>query len=94
MKTTFVERENTNKKVFDAANAIKNPANLPNKNLLSFSEFTQKQQNQLLAHIDRTLGDDPLRECTLAPNTAYPSSVNNRCVGRPKTIGLSKHMNG
>ena len=66
------------------ANTIKNPANVQNKNMLSFSEFIQKQQNQLLAHIIRAPDDDPLRECTLAPVTVVPFSVNNRRVGRPK----------
>ena len=83
MKTTFVERENTNKNVRCGKHNQK-PANVQNKNMLSFSECIHKQQNQLLAHIIRAPDDDPLRECTLAPVTALPFSVNNRRVGRPK----------
>ena len=37
MKTTFVERANTNKKVFEKANEIKNPKGIEGGNVKPFS---------------------------------------------------------
>ena len=84
LKHTFVDRSNTNHKVFQMANAIKNPQQIEGKNVVQFSSYVHKQQNSLLAHTIRASPEDPLRQCTLTPNTIYPFEVTNRRVGRPK----------
>ena len=84
MKTTFVDRGNTNAKVFEKANAMKNPTGTQGKNIVAFSKYIHQQQNKLLAHTVRAPPEDPLRQCTLVANSAIPYQVDNRRVGRPK----------
>ena len=90
IKTTYVERANTNKKVFEQANAIVNPNNTTGKHIKPFSEYIQTQQHKFLAHIVRAQPNDPLRECTLQKNTPYPYEISNRRVGRPRNSWTSR----
>ncbi len=85
MKTTYVERASTNKKVFEKANQYTNPKHTPGKDVKSFSEYVHTQQNKLLAHIVRSPETDPLRQCTLTAGTPYPYELFNRRVGRPRS---------
>lgn len=84
MKTTYIDRANTNKKVFEKANSIKNPKGTEGKNIKTYEQYVHAKQNQLLSHIVRTDNSDPMRQCTLAEGTAYPFEVEKRRVGRPK----------
>ena len=84
LKTTYVERANSNKVVFSKANALKNPKKVPGKDIKPFSSYIQSQQNKLLAHIIRAEKDDPLRQTTLSEGTHYPYKIEKRRVGRPR----------
>ena len=84
MKTTFVERRNTNNVVFERANKIKNPRKIPGKDIKTYSEYIHFHQNKLLAHTIRADIIDPLRQCTFSEDTIYPFAYKNRRVGRPK----------
>lgn len=84
IKTTFVERANTNERVFQQANQIKNPRGDPDKNMASFSTYVRKRKHALLAHTIRAGNADPLRESTLQPDSAVPVAVRKRRVGRPR----------
>ncbi len=85
VKTTYVERANTNNKVFEKASRYKNPKHIPGKDVKTFSEYAHTQQNKLLAHIVRSDASDPLRQCTLAAGTPYPYKLFNKRVGRPRS---------
>lgn len=61
IKTTYVERSNTNQKVFDTANAYRNPKHTPGKDIKPFSTYVSCQQHKLLAHTIRADEDDPVR---------------------------------
>ena len=84
MRTTFIDRTNTNKKVFERANHFLHKPNAPERKVTSFSEYVQVQQNKLLAHIVRSPNHDPLRQCTLTPNSPFPAEMQDRRVGRPR----------
>ena len=84
MKTTFITRANTNQKVFDKANAIFNPKQLPNKNIKPFSSYVFSKQESLLKHIVRSPNEDPLRQATLSFNSPIPFTPSSRRVGRPR----------
>lgn len=84
MKTTFVERANTNQLVMQRANAIKNPEGKPGKDIAPYSEYIHYKQNSLLAHIARTSTHDPLRQCTFTPGTNLPFQMGRKRVGRPR----------
>jgi len=84
LKTTFVERSNTNNKVFQQANLIKNPQNTPNKNILTFETYIRNTQEALFKHLVRLPETDPVRQCTFEPNSAIPHIHTNRRVGRPR----------
>lgn len=79
-----MERSSTNIRVFEQANLIKKPRNLPNKNILTFETYIRNQQEALFKHIVRLPETDPLRQCTLEPNSAIPHIHTNRRVGRPR----------
>ena len=84
MKTTFITRANTNQKVFDSANAIFNPKQLPDKNIKPFSSYVFAKQESLLKHIVRSTNEDPLRQATLSFNSPIPFTPLSRRVGRPR----------
>ena len=84
MKTAFVDRANTNQKVFEKANAIRNPKSLPNKNIQTFTEYIEKQQQKLLTHTIRADEQDPLRQCMLEKGTFTTYDIPVRRVGRPR----------
>ena len=84
MKTTYIDRANTNKKVFENANAALNTRRAGTKRIQTFSEYLHKKQETLLKHIVRLQNDDPLRQATLEPNSANPKQPVQRRVGRPR----------
>ena len=88
MTTTFVNRANSNAAVFQNANAAKNASNSKHaqgKHFKPFSQYNIKdKQWSLLAHTIRADNTDPLRQCTLQPDTAIPSWTNHKRVGRPR----------
>ena len=86
MKTTYIDRSNTNRRVIDKAKEVKNPKHIEGKNILTFNEYVNKKQNELMAHTIRADDDDPLRGSTLIPGLPLPISCNfgKRRVGRPR----------
>ena len=84
MKTTFVDRNNSNAKVFQVANAIKNPENVPFKNVKPFSQYIRQKQQACIKHTIRAPLTDPLRQCTFEPDTSVPINIRNKRVGRPR----------
>ena len=49
-----------------------------------FCEYINTQHNKLLAHIVRAENTDPVRQCTLNPNSHMPYDVGTKRVGRPR----------
>ena len=84
MKTTFIDRSNTNQRVFEAANTAMTPEATPGKNIKSFSEYVSIEQCSLLTHTVREPCLDPLKQCTLDPQFDMPITMDNRRVGRPR----------
>ena len=84
LTTTYINRTNTSKKVFEDANAIKNPNNVQGKNIKAFSTYVSQKQEALVKHTVRASADDPLRQCTFDPDVAVPIADDNRRTGRPR----------
>lgn len=84
LKTMYIDRSSSNKRVFELTNAQKNPTHKPNKDIKSFSHYVKTKQHELLAHVIRAPNEDPLREATLEPDTGIPVHVHRRRVGRPR----------
>ena len=84
MDTTFVNRENSNKRVFEVANLIKSPKNTPNKNILPFGTYVNNKQAEALKHTIRANNKDPLRQAALIPDTPFIAGIDHRRVGRPR----------
>ena len=84
LQTTFVDRSNSNKKVFEMCNKIKKTQNEPGKDIVPFSYYVQRRQQSLYKHIVRLDNSDPLRETALEPNTARPVHIMNLRPGRPR----------
>jgi hypothetical protein len=85
IQTTYIVRANTNQKVFDRANSIANPTQIPGKHIRSFSDYIHTQQGKLLAHTVRAPISDPLHQSTLTVGTHYPYEYDKRRVGRPRS---------
>ena len=84
LEHTYVNRSNSNIKLLQEANKIKNPKPKPNKHIRPFSEYVHVRQESLLKHIVRCSNLDPMRETTLRYGSAMPRTIVNRRVGRPK----------
>ena len=84
MNTTYIDRSNTNKKVFENANTLMNTNNHGTRQIQSFSQYLDKKQETLLKHIVRLPNDDPLRQASLESNTPNPKQPLLRRVGRPR----------
>ena len=72
MDTTFVNRANTNAKVYEEANRAYNPRNFPSKRIRPFREYVEDRQEALLKHLDRAPVHDPLKKCTLHYGNPQP----------------------
>ena len=84
LDTTFINRSNTNKKVFELANAAKNPEDITGKHIKPFSLYIHEKQEVWVKHIIRSENGDPLRQCSFEPFAATPRCFPNRRVGRPR----------
>ena len=92
MKTTYIERSNTNKRVFERANAIRNPKKEPGRDIKQFEAYVKSKQAGLLAHTMRSESKDPLRQCVFTNNTNYPIEYTNKRVGRPRRNWTAKTL--
>ena len=84
LKTTFIDRANSNKEVFRQANAERNPNGEPNKEIRSFQSYVEYKQEALLKHLVRADENDPLKMATFEPDTVVPRIYVKRRVGRPR----------
>ena len=84
MDTTFVNRANSNNRVIETANSIKNPKNLPNKNILPFGTYIKNKQASALTQNIRANNTDPLRQTALRPDTPFIVGEEHRRVARPR----------
>ena len=99
LKTTFITRGNTNKKVFEEANKIRFPPPPPNTNgiaprnprpnqhsnsIRSFEQYIKDKQTSLLGHLIRADPEDPTRKAAFSGNSNTPCTHVNRRVGRPR----------
>ena len=83
MKTTFVARANTNKKVFEEANRVRF-ADGSGPKIKSFAQYIHTKQSNILGHIVRAPPGDPMRVSSFKENTNLPCTFSNRRVGRPR----------
>ena len=84
LQTTFVNRANSNKFVFEMASKTAYPDPQDKRVIPRFSEFHRERNATLLGHILRASDDDPLREVTFQPSSAYRVEYGQKRVGKPK----------
>jgi hypothetical protein len=89
LKTTFIDRNNTNEFVVQKANEALNAGryHLPpaqQKQVRIFSEYLREKQLTLFGHVLRAPNQDPMRITTFLPNSASLVEGWKRRVGRPK----------
>ena len=83
IKTTFVVRANTTKKVFEEANRVRF-ADGSGPKIKSFAQYIHTKQSNILGHIVRAPPGDPMRVSSFKENTNLPCTFINRRVGRPR----------
>ena len=83
--TTFINRANTNKKVFEEATRHYN-TNRKNQRRTPqpFTTYLHEKSQALLGHILRAPDTDPIRQITFRAGTAAPNHYQEKRVGRPR----------
>ena len=98
MKTTYVERNNSNAEVFRRANeAIQHetPAGKPQKTVRAFVTCYRNSRMKRLARVFKMSDDHPVKHITFAPNNSnliLPWIPPNRRVGRPRFKWVTETM--
>ena len=83
-ETTFINRGNANRKVYEAATRISFPNDHTSRMIIRFSKFHNERKAQLLGHVLRAEDEVPLRHVTFQPSTAYRVEYGKKRVGKPK----------
>ena len=81
---TFIDRANTNRKLLEEASAIAFPSPGDNRKIILFSQFHDARRVKLLGHILRSSNDDPLRQVSFLPSSAYRINYGKKRVGKPR----------
>ena len=87
MQTTFVNRANTNQRVFEEATKYANDGRRFEQNFIQvrpFSEVIEQRRVTLAGHVLRSDPEDPMRQVSYLPGTAGLHLTGKRRVGRPK----------
>lgn len=84
LDTTFINRANSNKKVFEVASQIAYPDPNDSRCVKRFSDFHKERKAKLLGHILRADNSDPLREVTFQPDSASRVEYGKKRVGKPR----------
>ena len=82
--TTFINRANTDQGVYEKATKIAFLKEGDHRKIMRFSDFHSERKAQLLGHVLRTQDEDPLRQVTFQPNTAYRVEYGKKRIGKPK----------
>ena len=82
MQTTYVNRQNTNQRVYQTASDIAFPSG--NGCVKPFTELLDERRIKLAGHILRSPNSDPLRQVTYQPDSAEPVEIGKRRIGRPR----------
>ena len=92
METTFVNRENTNQKVFAAINnAVNRTSRTPRAEIKPFAQMHKEQKLKMYKHILNAKEDDPIRTTTINPQTLRSWTPGVRRSGRPKQHQWAEH---
>ena len=84
METTFINRANSNKRVYEKASELAYPKPEDKRQVKRFSDFHKERKAKLLGHIARTEDSDPLREVTFQPGTTYRVEYGKKRIGKPR----------
>ena len=84
MKHSFIDRNNTNKLIWETANKTIKEENKDAKEIETIEDTLCKRRIKFLGHILRAPNEDPVRNVTFYPSTAKPIEPNNRRIGGPK----------
>ena len=83
MKTTYIERANTNREVIRRANEQVEREN-KNKHITTFREFYRKNKHKRLARVINRTNEEIQNVTFRNPNTIEPWIQPNRKKGRPR----------
>ncbi len=92
LKTTFVDRRNTNERVSELANKAINTGAKKNTQIKSFSEYLQEKTTSLFGHVLRVRDEDPIREICFLHDSATPNTTKEKRRGRPKLNWVTTQM--
>lgn len=83
LTTTFIDRRNTNTRVYELASEIAFP-NQPTKRIKPFSQELDERRVKLAGHILRAQASDPLRQVSYQAGSGDPLQIGKRRVGHPR----------
>ena len=87
LKTTFIDRRNTNERVFELANKAINEGTKHNnkkRKINSFFKYLEENTTGLFGHVLRAPDTDPIRDICFLQNSATPNISGDKRRGRPK----------
>ena len=96
MATTYIDRANTNEKVFEQIHKAANPNNRhlrqTYKTIRKFSTIYMKRKLLLAQQILNLPDQDPMKEATLETSTLKQIDLGKKCTGRPTTQWVDTAM--
>ena len=88
LRTTYVQRENTNELVYSTANEANETLNAPTagpfRKVKPMTEKLEEKKLKLLGHVLRRERQHPQHQVTFSTTSAMPRETTNRRVGRPR----------
>ena len=93
-KTTYIERENTNKKLRQAANTIINAGKPERKHKLQFEELTNRIKNDRIKYMGHLLREDknePTRKAVMQ-GSVTPNLGWTKRTGRPRSNWIEETL--
>ena len=71
-KTTFIDRSNTNERVYQLANKALNTGAKTKRQITSFSQYLEEKTTSLFGHVLRAPDTDPIRDICFSSTTQPP----------------------
>ena len=84
MKTTFVNRANSNARVLEEASKHAYPHPQDKRQVRLFSEQHKERKASLLGHVARAATEDPLRQVTFQAESCSRVEYGKKRIGKPR----------
>ena len=93
LRTTFMQRQNTNQYVYLRANEVLNaPTEGDGRKIRPLTEVLEQRRLKLLGHVLRRERQHPMHQLAFKTQSAIPREMEHRRVGRPRQFGTTTNI--